>query len=148
MHRGSRRDAIAPGRAVLPLAVGRGAAHQRRRRRRSYGRRPGSGDGVETLQAFHEIELHRLRGELLIARGAAHHDEAAHHLRRAIDLARGQDARSYELRASIALARLIREDGRPSEARALLAPIYASFTEGHDTPDLQAASELLTSLAT
>jgi predicted ATPase len=103
---------------------------------------------VETSQAFDEIELHRLRGELLIVRGAAHHDEAAHHLRRAIDLARGQDARSYELRASIALARFIREAGRPSEARALLAPIYASFTEGHDTPDLQAASELLASLAT
>ena len=103
---------------------------------------------VETSQAFHEIELHRLRAELLIARGAAHHDEAAHHLQRAIELARGQDARSYELRASIALARFISQAGRPSEARALLAPIYGSFTEGHATPDLRAASELLASLTT
>ena len=51
-----------------------------------------------TLQAFHEIELNRLRGELLTAKGATHREEAERCLRRAIDLARKQEARSYELR--------------------------------------------------
>ena len=101
-----------------------------------------------TLQAFHEIELHRLRGELLIRKGAAHHQAAEHHLRRAIELAHAQEARSYELRAATALASLMRDTGRAPDARALLAPMFAGFTEGHDTPDLRQAEALLQTLGT
>jgi predicted ATPase len=101
-----------------------------------------------TFQAFHEIELDRLRGELLIRKGSAHHEAAEQHLRRAVELAHAQEVRSYELRAATALARFMDAAGRRSDARALLAPIYGSFTEGHDTPDLQIAAELLASLTT
>jgi predicted ATPase len=99
-----------------------------------------------TLQAFHEIELNRLRGELLLTRGNASQEESARYLRRAIELAHQQEARSYELRAAIALARVMKGAGRESDARAALAPIHESFTEGHETPDLQAAARLLGSL--
>jgi len=99
-----------------------------------------------TLQAFHAIELNRLRAELLIAKGATDREEPERYLRRAIDLARDQEARSYELRAATALASVMARAGQRSEARELLAPIFGSFTEGHETPDLEDAARLLASL--
>ena len=99
-----------------------------------------------TLQAFHEIELNRLRGELLMAKGATHREQAERYLRRAIDLAREQEARSYELRAATVLARMMAAAGQRAEARGLLAPISESFTEGLETPDVQEAARLLASL--
>jgi hypothetical protein len=63
--------------------------------------------------------------------------------RTAIDIARAQEARAYELRATIRLARLLALDGRAGEGRAMLAPLYASFTEGFDAPDLRDAWALL-----
>jgi predicted ATPase len=62
-------------------------------------------------------------------------------------LHRGQKARSIELRASRDLARIWRDQGKRTEARDLLAPIYGSFTEGFDTPDLKQAKTLLEELA-
>jgi len=67
-------------------------------------------------------------------------------LRRALDVARRQEAKSLELRAARSLARLWRQQGRHTEARDLLAPIYGWFTEGFDTADLQEAKALLEAL--
>ena len=63
-----------------------------------------------------------------------------------IEVARRQNAKSWELRGAMSLARLRRQQGRPHEAAALLAPILGWFTEGFDTPDLQEAKALLDQL--
>jgi predicted ATPase len=86
-------------------------------------------------------ELHRVRGELLWRR----HDEAAaeESFRQALAVAQGQQARSLELRAACALARLLRANGSAADAHALLAPLYGWFTEGHATVDLVTARTLL-----
>ena len=67
--------------------------------------------------------------------------------RTALAIAREQGTRGYELRAATSLARLWREQSRRAEARDLLAPLYASFTEGFATPDLKEAKALLDELA-
>jgi predicted ATPase len=77
--------------------------------------------------AFVEAELYRLRGEALLA-GAGTMREAETAIQQAIDVARRQNAKSWELRAATSLARLRRQQGRQQEAAALLAPIYAWFT--------------------
>jgi tetratricopeptide (TPR) repeat protein len=92
-----------------------------------------------------EAELYRLRGEALLA-GAGTVSEAEAAIEQGIDVARRQNAKSWELRAATSLARLRRRQGRPQEAVALLASIYAWFTEGLDTADLQAARTLLDDL--
>jgi predicted ATPase len=68
-------------------------------------------------------------------------------LRRALDVARRQEAKSLELRAAMSLSRLWQQQGKWDEARALLAPIYGWFTEGLDTADLQEAKALLEELS-
>ena len=70
--------------------------------------------------------------------------EACFH--RAIEIARAQKARSWELRAATSLARLWRDQGKPAQARDLLAPIYGWFTEGFETADLKDAKALLDEL--
>jgi ATP/maltotriose-dependent transcriptional regulator MalT len=92
-----------------------------------------------------EAELYRLRGEALLA-SAGTVSEAETAIEKAIAVARRQNAKSWELRAATSLAHLRRQQGRPQEAAALLAPIYAWFTEGLDTADLQAARTLLDDL--
>lgn len=93
-----------------------------------------------------DAELHRMRGELLWARGTEARDvEAA--LARAREIARDQRARSLELRAATSLARLWSEQGRADEARRLLDDTYGWFTEGFETPDLRRARTLLARLA-
>jgi predicted ATPase len=92
-----------------------------------------------------QAELHRLRGRLLVARGQ--HDESEACFRRAIEVSSGQSARLLELRAATSLARLWSDQGRNVEARDLLTPIYAWFTEGFETPDLRETKILLDSLA-
>ena len=92
-----------------------------------------------------EAELHRLRGEALLA-DAGTVSEAETAMQQGIDASRRQNAKSWELRGAISLARLRRQQGRPQEAAALLAPIYAWFTEGFDTADLKEAKTLLDKL--
>lgn len=91
-------------------------------------------------------ELHRLRGELTLATGGAPAD-AEHCLERAIEIAQQQAAKSWELRATMSLARLWMRNGRSQEARARLLEIYAWFTEGFATQDLVDAEALLAFLA-
>jgi len=74
-------------------------------------------------------------------------EEGQSALQEALDVARRQQAKSYELRAATSLARLWGEQGRRREARDLLAPLYDSFTEGFDTADLKEAKALLEELA-
>jgi predicted ATPase len=93
-----------------------------------------------------EADLFRIKGEfLLMAGGALSEAEAA--FNSAIAIARRQQAKSFELRASISLARLIAQQGRWGEARSMLAEIYNWFTEGFDTSDLKDAKALLEELA-
>jgi TOMM system kinase/cyclase fusion protein len=95
-----------------------------------------------------EAELHRLKGELLLARFAEHDADAEACFHQALDIAGYQRAKSWELRAAMSLSRLWQRQGKRAEARALLAPIYGWFTEGFDTADLQAAKALLAELGT
>ncbi len=92
-----------------------------------------------------DAELHRLRGELLFMHGADATDVEAAFLR-AIEIARSQRARSLELRATMSLARLYIKQHRSNDARQQLSDVYAWFTEGFETPDLQAARLLLAQL--
>jgi predicted ATPase len=100
-------------------------------------------DGV----GYWDSALRRLMGELLLAGDtrAAAAVEAC--FCQAVEIARSQQAKSLELRAATSLARLWRDQGRRAEARDLLAPIYAWFTEGFDTADLKDAKALLDELA-
>ncbi len=102
--------------------------------------------GRETNERWWDAELHRLRAELLLA-GGAEPAEAESALRRALEIARGQQAKSLELRAARTLAEVWVASGRKAEARNLLAPVYSWFTEGLETPDLVAARALLAGLA-
>jgi len=100
---------------------------------------------AQTGQRFVDADLHRLDGDLLLATGGPA-DEAAARYHRALAIAREQGARLLELRAATSLARLWRDQGKRAEARALLAPVYATFTEGFATPDLIDAKALLDEL--
>jgi class 3 adenylate cyclase/predicted ATPase len=102
---------------------------------------------AESGQRWHDAELHRLRGELLLKRQPVDAAEAEAAFTRAIEIARDQQARSFELRASTSLARLWRDQGKRAEVRDLLARIYGWFTEGFDTLDLKQAKALLDELA-
>jgi len=101
--------------------------------------------GRETNERWWDAELHRLRAELLLACGAEV-AEAEAALRRALEIARGQQAKSLELRAARTLAGLWKGSGRTAEARDLLAAAYSSFAEGFETPDLKVARAVLSSL--
>ena len=94
-------------------------------------------------------ELHRLRGELVLASGASDRDELAAEIsfRQARDIARGQEARLLELRASLSLGRLLQRQRKHDEARQTLREIAGWFTEGFDTPDLRCAEALLAELS-
>jgi predicted ATPase len=94
-----------------------------------------------------DAELYRLKGEVLLARSAEHHAEAEICFRQALDIARRQQAKSWELRAAISLAHLWQRQDKHAAAYDLLAPIYDWFTEGFDTADLQEAKALLEALA-
>jgi class 3 adenylate cyclase/predicted ATPase len=114
-------------------------------------------DGLQALDEAHtlveqheerywEAEIHRLRGILLLRQTGTQQEEAETWLRRALDVARCQEAKALELRAAMSLSRLWQQQGKQAEARALLAPLYAWFTEGFDTADLQEAMALLNEL--
>jgi tetratricopeptide (TPR) repeat protein len=100
-------------------------------------------------ERYFEAELHRLEGELLVRSdhgggvSAPDPTKAERRFRKAIDIARCQQARSLELRAATSLARLLRGQGRHAEARDVLSEVHGWFTEGFDEPDLRQAAALL-----
>jgi len=95
-------------------------------------------DALRLEEKMWLAEIHRIEGEINCT-DAAHAERC---FRNAMIVAQEQGARSFELRATIRLARLTRDKGLRSEALRLLMPIYDSFTEGFDTPDLVEANEL------
>jgi predicted ATPase len=96
---------------------------------------------------YYEAETHQLRGELLLKKDELNNVDAQACFERAIEVARKQDARPWELRATTSLARLLRNSNRRDEARTMLAQIYDVFTEGFDTADLKDAKALLDELS-
>jgi class 3 adenylate cyclase/predicted ATPase len=97
-----------------------------------------------TGECHYQAELYRLRGTVLAA--SSETAEAASWLQHALDVARDQQAKSWELRAATSLARLCAEQGERQKAHDLLAPVYGWFTEGFDTADLKDAKALLEAL--
>ena len=97
-----------------------------------------------TGQRLWDAELHRLRGVACLADNKI--DEGQVHFDRALRVARQQQAKSYELRAAMNVARWWGENGRRTEAHELLAPIYSWFTEGFDIADMKEAETLLAHL--
>jgi tetratricopeptide (TPR) repeat protein len=91
-------------------------------------------------------EIERVAGEALMGMGTANVSEAERCMRRAVAIAAEQGAKSWELRATTSLARLLRDTGRRDEARKILADISNWFTEGFDTADLKDARALLDEL--
>jgi predicted ATPase len=107
----------------------------------------------KTGERWWAAELHRLKGELLLAQEGKRQRaksksevEAEASFQQALDIARQQQAKSLELRATMSLSQLWQHQGKRDEARELLAPIYDWFTEGFDTADLQEAKALLEAL--
>ena len=98
-------------------------------------------------QRVYEAEVHRLKGELLLAQDASSIVSAEQSFRTAIEISRKQKAKSWELRATTSIARLLATQGHRDEARAMLADIYNWFTEGFDTADLKDAKALLDELS-
>jgi predicted ATPase len=91
--------------------------------------------------------VRRLAGEVALLSPRTDATEAQTHFECALDVARQQQAKSWELRASMSLARLWRDQGKVQQAHELLAPVYGWFTEGFDTRDLKEAKALLEELA-
>jgi predicted ATPase len=100
----------------------------------------------ESCETVSEAELHRLKGELLLIKDTSNIAGAEHCLRTAIEVANRQSAKLFELRATVGLARLLRDTHRRNEAQTMLGEIYNWFTEGFDTRDLQEARQLLDEL--
>ena len=100
---------------------------------------------IEQFRSAGSSRLHRQRGKLLVS--LHQHDAAEDNYRRALSIARRQDAKFWELRTAMRMARLWRDQGKRDEARELLAPVYGWFTEGFDTLDLKEAKALLDELA-
>ena len=94
-------------------------------------------------ECFHEAELHRLHGELLLQQPSPAIPQVLTCFHHALEVARRQEAKLLELRAAMSLARLWQQQGKRAEVRGLLAPIYGWFSEGFDTADLQEAKALL-----
>jgi len=105
----------------------------------------GLGESQQNKEQWWDVELYRLRGELMLAQGKDTR-EVETEFRHAISIAQAQHAKSLELRAVTGLARLWHALSRSAEAKQLLAPVYEWFTEGFDTPDLKTAHALLQQL--
>jgi len=102
---------------------------------------------VETSkEKWCEGEIHRIAGEIALMSPEPDAAKAQAHFERALEVSRRQQAKSWELRASMSLARLWRDQGKVQQARELLAPVYGWFTEGFDTRDLKEAKALLEEL--
>jgi predicted ATPase len=94
-----------------------------------------------------EAEINRVAGEIALRSAERDATKAEAYFERALAVARKQQAKSWELRAAMSLARLRRDQGKRDEARDLLAPVYGWFTEGFDTLDLREAKNLLDELS-
>jgi predicted ATPase len=101
----------------------------------------------KTKERWFEAEASRLAGEIMRILPKADTAKAQAHFDHALVVAHQQQAKSWELRAAMSLARLWRSQGKVHQARELLAPVYGWFTEGFDTRDLKEAKELLKELA-
>jgi predicted ATPase len=101
----------------------------------------------KTRERLFEPDMHRLAGEIALMVPEPDAAKAEAHFERAMEVAQAQQAKSWELRAAISMARLWRDQGKAQQARELLAPVYGWFTEGFDTLDLREAKALLDSLA-
>jgi predicted ATPase len=99
-----------------------------------------------TKERWYEAEVNRIAGEVALRSPEPDATRAKAYFERALAVARAQQAKSWELRAAMSLARLWRHQDMRDEARDLLAPIYDWFTEGFDTPDLKEAKALLDQL--
>ena len=103
---------------------------------------------VETSgETWAQAELQRIAGELVLLSPQPDEAKAQSYFDHALTVARQQQAKSWELRAAMSLARLWRDQGKVQQARELLAPVYGWFTEGFDTRDLKEAKALLEELA-
>ena len=100
-----------------------------------------------TNERWSEAEVHRIAGAIALKTPEQDVGKAQTHFERALSVARQQQAKSWELRAAMSMARLWRDQGKRDEARDLLAPVYGWFTEGFDTLDLKEAKALLDELA-
>jgi predicted ATPase len=101
----------------------------------------------QTNEPFYEAELNRLKGDALVKAGVDSPSEAESCFQRAIEIARQQQAKSFELRAAMSLARLWQQQGTREKARQMLAEIYGWFVEGFDSPDLKDAKALVDELS-
>ena len=100
-----------------------------------------------TKERWCEAEVNRIAGEIAFTSPEPDAAKAEAYFERALSVARQQQAKSWELRAAMSLARLWRDQGKVQQARELLAPVYGWFTEGFDTRDLKEAKALLEELA-
>jgi predicted ATPase len=98
-------------------------------------------------ETWFEAELNRIAGEIALKSSEPDLANAETYFERALAVARQQQAKSWELRAAMSMARLWRDQGKVQQARELLAPVYGWFTEGFDTRDLKEAKALLEELA-
>ena len=96
-----------------------------------------------TKERWYEAEIHRVTGEIALKLPQLGSSQAETYFERALNVARVQQAKSWELRAAMSMARLWLDQDMREKARALLAPIYGRFTEGFDTADLKQAKALL-----
>ena len=99
-----------------------------------------------TKEVLWEAEIHRIAGEIA-RKSEADALKCEEYFEHALSVARTQQAKSWELRAAMSLARLWRDQGKVQQAGELLAPVYGWFTEGFDTRDLKEAKALLDQLA-
>jgi predicted ATPase len=100
-----------------------------------------------TKERWCEADVNRIAGEIALKSPEPSVAKAEVYFERALSVARTQQAKSWELRAAMSMARLWRNQGKRDEARDLLAPVYGWFTEGFDTLDLKEAKALLDELA-
>jgi predicted ATPase len=100
-----------------------------------------------TKERWFEADVHRFGGEVALLSSEPDAAKAQTYFERALVIARQQQAKSWELRAAMSMARLWRSLGKVQQARELLAPVYDWFTEGFDTRDLKEAKALLEELA-
>ena len=109
------------------------------------------GEAISTIEAtkerWFEAETNRIAGEIALKSLRARYSESGRRISSALSPSRQQQAKSWELRAAMSLARLWRDQGKVQQARELLAPVYGWFTEGFDTRDLKEAKALLEELA-